>query len=428
MDTEDRVHTILIADDNPDMIYLIKKRFEKGSFNFIEARDGEVALQKIRDVRPDLVLLDLKMPGKNGIEVLEELKQDFELKDIPVIVLTVVDDTREKIMALEKGASDFLVKPPEPTELRARVNTQLRLLKASNLFKRYSEHLENLVSKKLRELKAYSNRLEEMVDEKVGLIKRQNQELLLSLTAARKVQNSLLPAATFCVEGASFESFYFPCEAVGGDFFDIFRIDEDHIGFFIADVSGHGLPSAMITIFLKREVFYHAKQVFGKGKYRVSKPKEVLSRLNQSFIENNIGEGKYFVTMIYATYSLQSRTVTLSVAGHHALPLLRKNNGEVEEVRMCGFPIGWFDNAGEYPETQLILSPGDSVLLYTDGIFELFQEGLDFGGFDQMIASMASLLKKEAIQDWVNKKLTRYSEENRKACDDITFVLMKVEH
>jgi sigma-B regulation protein RsbU (phosphoserine phosphatase) len=426
MDTEDRVHTILIADDNPDMIYLIKKRFEKGSYNFIEARDGDAALQKVRDERPDLVLLDLKMPGKTGMEVLEELKGDFELKDIPVIVLTVVDDTQEKIRALEKGASDFLVKPPEPTELRARVNTQLRLLKASNLFKRYSEHLENLVSKKLRELKAYSGRLEEMVDEKVGLIKRQNQELLVSLNAARKVQNSLLPAATFRVEGVSFESFYFPCEAVGGDFFDIFRIDEDHIGFFIADVSGHGLPSAMITIFLKREVFYHAKQVFGKGKYRVSKPKEVLSRLNQSFIENNIGEGKYFVTMIYATYSLQRRTVTLSVAGHHALPLLRKKNGEVEEVRMCGFPIGWFDNVGEYPETQLILSPDDSVLLYTDGIFELFQDGLDFSSFDQMIASVASLLKKGTFQEWVNKSRNRYSKENKKACDDITFILMKI--
>jgi len=426
MDTADNVHTILIADDNPDMIFLIKKRFEKERFRFVEAHNGDEALIKIKESRPDLILLDLKMPGKNGMDVLKELKEDFELKDIPVIVLTVVDDVEEKIRALEKGASDFLVKPPVPTELRARVNTQLRLLKASNLFKRYSEHLENLVSRKLRELKEYSSKLEEMVDEKVGVIKRQNQELLISLNSAKKVQKSLLPAERFSIEGVSFESAYFPCEVIGGDFYDIFRLDEEHIGLFIADVSGHGLPSAMITIFLKREVFYHAKQVFGKGKYSVSKPKEVLTRLNKSFIENNIGEGKYFVTMVYATYSLRTRTLSLSMAGHHALPLLKREKGKVEKLLICGFPIGWFEGIDEYPEMDITLSPGDSLLFYTDGIFELLQEGDDFESFSCMIESVGNLLAKGDMGENINRMYSQYTEENRRACDDIAFVVMTV--
>ena len=184
------------------MIYLIKKRFDPENYIFIEAYDGEETLTRVRDERPDLILLDLKMPRKNGMEVLEEIKEDFELKDIPVIVLTVVSDEKEKIRALEIGANDFLVKPPEAAELRARVHTQLEILKATNIFKKYSLHLEGMVSRKLRELKEYANRLEEMVDEKVGVIRKQNEDLLFSLKAAKKVQKSLLPPESISIEEA----------------------------------------------------------------------------------------------------------------------------------------------------------------------------------------------------------------------------------
>ncbi len=428
MDKEPEKQKILIADDNPDMVYLIRKRFEHDKFQFIEAHNGEEALCKIREERPHLILLDLKMPVKTGMEVLQELKGDFELKDIPVIVLTVVSDVHEKIKALEMGACDFLVKPPEPTELRARVNTQLRLLKATNLFKRYSLHLEDVVSRKLRELKEYSSRLEEMVDEKVGVIKRQNEELLISLNSARKVQKSLLPAEMFRIEGVEFESAFFPCEAIGGDFYDIFRIDEEHVGLFIADVSGHGLPSAMITIFLKREVFYHAKQVFGKGKYSVTQPKEVLKRLNRSFIENNIGEGKYFVTMVYGIYSMRTGNLILSVAGHHALPVLRREKGEIEKIKLSGFPIGWFEDAGEYSEAICTLKPGDSLLLYTDGIFEVLQRENEYMNSDELAESVTSLLEKIDVRKDLNHIVRDHIKKSEKLCDDIALVLMKVMH
>jgi len=428
VDKEPKIQKILIADDNPDMVYLIRKRFENDKYQFIEAHNGEEALYKIREERPHLILLDLKMPVKTGMEVLQELKGDFELKDIPVIVLTVVSDVNEKIKALEMGACDFLVKPPEPTELRARVNTQLRLLKATNLFKKYSLHLEDVVSRKLRELKEYSSRLEEMVDEKVGVIKSQNKELLISLNAARKVQKSLLPAEMLHIESVEFESVYFPCEAIGGDFYDIFRIDEEHVGLFIADVSGHGLPSAMITIFLKREVFYHAKQVFGKGKYSVTQPKEVLNRLNRSFIENNIGEGKYFVTMVYAIYSMRTGKLTLSVAGHHALPILRRENGEIEKIKLSGFPIGWFEDAGEYSEVICTLKPGDSVLLYTDGIFEVLQRENEYMNSDEMAESVTNLLDKRDARKDLNHIVRDHVKKGEKLSDDIALVLMKVIH
>jgi sigma-B regulation protein RsbU (phosphoserine phosphatase) len=417
---------ILIADDNKDMIYLIKKRFDPENYIFIEAYDGEETLTRVRDEHPDLILLDLKMPRKNGMEVLKEIKEDFELKDIPVIVLTVVSDEKEKIRALEIGANDFLVKPPEAAELRARVHTQLEILKATNIFKKYSLHLEGMVSRKMRELKEYANRLEEMVDEKVGVIRKQNEDLLFSLKAAKKVQKSLLPPESVSIESIEFESIYFPLEAIGGDFYDIFRIDEDHIGVFISDVSGHGLPSAMITIFLKREVVYHSKKVLGKGKYTITRPKEVLMKLNKSFIKNKIGEGKYFVTMIYGIYSLSKRRLELSIAGHHALPLWKKKNGDIEVIRLNGFPIGWFLDGYEYDETGITLSPGESILFYTDGIFEIILDEDKKATFNNLIDTMIDFYRKDDVIPYVAGYIRKFIKKNNQLSDDITQVLMKI--
>ena len=417
---------ILIADNNQDIILLIKKRFEYDRYTFIEAYDGEEALKKIKKEKPDIILLDLKLPGKSGMEVLQELKDDFELKDIPVIVLTVVSEVYEKIKALEFGASDFLVKPPEPSELKARVNAQLELLKAARRFKKYSLYLENIVSRKMREIKEYTNRLEEMVEQKVGVIKRQNEELLISLNSAKKVQKSLLPDELLTIGGVEFESIFFPCDAIGGDFYDIFRIDEDNIGLYIADVSGHGLPSAMVTIFLKQEVFYHAKRIKRNGKYFVLSPKEVLDRLNQSFIENNIGEGRYFVTMIYCTYSLSKRNLKLSIAGHHALPVWKKESGDSEIIKLNGFPIGWFKKIGEYSETSLTLSRGDTVLFYTDGIFEIYRGKDKNATLYEMINSVVDLFTKEDLKDNLIRLVNGYIEKNKKLHDDIILLSMKL--
>ncbi len=408
------------------MIYLIKKRFEKEAYSFIEAYDGEEGILKARKEKPDLILLDLKMPKKYGMDVLREMKEDYELREIPVIVLTVVDDERQKISALEIGANDFLLKPPEPAELRARVNTQLELLKATRIFKKYSLHLENIVSKKMRELKDYTNQLEKRVEEKVGVIRAQNEELLISLNSARKVQKSLLPAETYAVKDVEFNSFYYPCDAVGGDIYDIFRIDEDKVGIFIADVSGHGLPSAMITIFLKGEISHHAKRVPGGGNYIIVTPAEVLRNMNKSFIENNIGEGRYFVTMVYGVYSLGEKILTLSVAGHHALPVIERKTGKTETVEMRGFPIGWFEDVGEYDEKRIQLFSGDTVFFYTDGVFEVLEEKGKNVPHTDLTVPIMELLKHGNPIGALKKRMKKNEEHDKMPNDDVTFLLMKI--
>ncbi len=420
------VQKILIADDNPDMIFLLKKGFEGEGYMLLEAHDGDEAMKLIIDEKPDLVLLDLKMPGRSGFEVLDGIREREELRDIPVIVLTVLSDTGEKIRALECGASDFLVKPPVTAELKARVNTQLKLRLAKEVLADYAKQLEKVVEKNTMELKEYATNLEKMVEEKVGIIRMQNEEHLMEIKSAQKIQQSLLPVTMPTVQGVAFSARYLPCERIGGDFYDVFRIDEHTLGFFVADVSGHGVPSAMITIFLKQEVAYHAKRLMKSGEYVVSTPSEVLTALNQSFVRNNIGEGNFFVTIVYCTYHTGNKELTCSLAGHHALPLLRRSDGRVERIDMSGFPIGWFGDVGDLPERRYILQPGDALLLYTDGLFEVL---LDCEGYDQGVGTLEGLIelfREDDFEARCDAVIEEYRRRSQSLKDDIALLLMHV--
>jgi sigma-B regulation protein RsbU (phosphoserine phosphatase) len=413
---------ILIADDNLDMIYLIKKGFEGRGYNIVEAHDGDEAFRKIMKEKPDLVLLDLKMPRRHGLDVLREIRGNKELKDIPVIVLTVVSDTDEKIAALEEGANDFLLKPPLTSELRARVNTQLNLRSAQQALIEYTHKLEETVENKTRELREYADRLEEMVEDKVGVIKQQNEVHLLDMNSAAKIQRSLLPETLPSLGHIRFFTRYIPCERIGGDFYNAFQIDEHTVGFFIADVSGHGVPSAMITIFLKQEISYLSKKVFKNGRYSVVSPKDVLHRFNRNFIENNIGEGAYFVTIVYCTYDVRKKELTVSIAGHHALPVIRRNEGALEPIELQGFPIGWFDVEEEYSEKKYKLESGDTLFLYTDGLLDIVRgKGrIDF-------ETVHALFERKDMDKTFDRLVKDYKKRKKSERDDVTLLTMHIE-
>jgi serine phosphatase RsbU (regulator of sigma subunit) len=417
---------ILIADDNLDMIYLIKKGFLEEGFKIIEAHDGDEAFEKIMRDKPDLILLDLKMPRKHGLEVLKEIKGTEELKDIPVIVLTVVSDTNEKLAALECGANDFLLKPPITAELKARVYTQLKLRNATQALKDYTHQLEDVVQIKTKELQDYAKRLEEMVEDKVGVIRRQHEEHMIDMKSAAILQRSLLPHTILKVKGLSFVNRYLPCDSIGGDFYNIFRIDEDTIGLFIADVSGHGIPSAMITVFLKQEISYHVKDVMQHGQYSVVRPKEVLRRLNRSFIANKIGEGAYFVTIVYCTYNFKEKELIVSLAGHHALPIIKRNNADIKTVELQGFPIGWFDTEEEYTEKRYKLEAGDSFFLYTDGLLDIVREASSHSSGNNIFEPVFNLFEKEDVAGALDGITREYRKSHGHFEDDITLLSMKV--
>ncbi len=185
----------------------------------------------------------------------------------------------------------------------------------------------------------------------------QNHKLQSNLSMAKRLQCSLLPKG-LPENKIDFSFVYKPCEDLGGDFLDIFSIDEDRIGIYIADVSGHGVPASMLTVFLRSAM----------NKKLVS-PAQALEQLYTEF-NNSQFDHDLYITVFYAVIDLKQQKLIFSNAGHNVCPVLF-NTGRFEILRSSGIPISnWLKKPG-YCDSAMDLIQGDRIFFYTDGIVEL---------------------------------------------------------
>ena len=206
---------ILIVDDTPINIGMISGAL-KDSYKTKVATNGEKALSiATGDEKPDLILLDVMMPVMDGYEVCRRLKVNSDTRDIPVIFLTGQTGTEDETKGFEVGAVDYIHKPFSEAVVKARVHTHLMLREA---------HAQ---------------------------IARQLVEINRELEMARQIQLSILPRSTPKIQGLEIVARYLPMTSVAGDFYDFIVVDEKHVGILVADVSGHGLPSALIASMLQ---------------------------------------------------------------------------------------------------------------------------------------------------------------------------------
>ena len=160
-----------------------------------------------------------------------------------------------------------------------------------------------------------------------------------------------------------------PNGGVSGDIYDVARLDEDHVAFFVADAVGHGMPAALLTIFIKRTL--ETKEILPNGGYRIIPPDEALAHLNNELLSQQLSLCQ-FVTMIYGILNTKTRTLSWARAGH-PLPFLLKTNGEAGELDLDGALLGVFPNE-QFPLQTVQLAPGDSVLMYSDGFESAFTD------------------------------------------------------
>jgi len=188
-----------------------------------------------------------------------------------------------------------------------------------------------------------------------------HQQMDYELQLAQRIQASFLPRRLPEVPHARFAVHYLPLDRVGGDFYDVFRLDENHVGLYVADVMGHGVPASLLTIFVKKGV--QTKEVFGHD-YRLVPPEEVLGRLNDDLLDQHLSEHP-FITMTYALYNHRDGVFRFSRAGH-PYPLYVPREGEPIFWRQEGLLLGVTKTT--FPARSYPLKPGDKVLLYSDGI------------------------------------------------------------
>lgn len=370
--------TVLLVDDAPANLQVVDSIL-KSTYRVQIATSGAIALKIARQSpAPDLILLDVMMPEMDGYEVCSRLKSGTDTRDIPVIFLTGQTEADDETKGFEVGAVDYIHKPFSPAVVKARVHTHLALRGMR----------EQLASQLLT--------------------------LQLEMETARQIQLSILPHEIPSLQGLDIAARYFPMTSVAGDFYDFIVIDEKRIGILVADVSGHGMPAALISSMLKIAL---AAQVGC-----ALDPARVLAGLNQALYGKFQG---HFVTAAYVLLDTERQRISYGGAGHPPLIVRHNSVGETREFVENGFVLGLFPDT-TYTSIDIPFRKGDSGLLYTDGILETTNLSEEQFGMDRFKAFLQSNHDLSAGQfvDNLLDELARWSDpaSGREPEDDITLL------
>jgi serine phosphatase RsbU (regulator of sigma subunit) len=371
---------ILIVDDTPVNIGVISGAL-KDSYKTKVATNGAKALDiAAAPDKPDLILLDVMMPEMDGYEVCRRLKSDPTTSEIPVIFLTGQTGADDETKGFEVGAIDYIHKPFSPAVVKARVRSHIQLREAR--------------AQLAEQLTAINTELE----------------------MARQIQMSILPHSLPTLDGLQIAARFLPMTSVAGDFYDFILIDDKHIGVLIADVSGHGLPSALIASML--QVALTAQ------KAHAAEPAKVLSGLNQALF------GKFthnFVTSAYLFIDLENNRMRYAGAGHPPVLQWRKSTGESTKLLENGLVLGMFSEA-EYTALEFPLESNDRHVIFTDGILEASNPSGEEFGADRFMRVMKKLSSLDAGQfaDAFLNELSLWTENppGQGQQDDITLLVL----
>jgi sigma-B regulation protein RsbU (phosphoserine phosphatase) len=276
------------------------------------------------------------------------------------------------------------------------------------------------------QIKNYADNQDVIVEQRTHQINEKNKKLLEDLEYAKGIQMSMMPQSLPKLERATFEAGYFPAEMVGGDFYNIVRLDYNKVGIYIGDVSGHGVSAAMLTVFVNQSIKMTSEDT--PGIFEIMKPSEVLKELNLSYNKTSFKEDIYLV-MFYGVYDLETKEFIYASAGMNVSPTVIKSSGEVFDLDIKGFPIcklQEYNNEG-YKDTIVRFKIGDKILFYTDGLAD--GENEDKHALSE--TGLKNLLKRNAIMNAteITNSITAEVKkfvEKRELHDDITYFVMEV--
>ena len=373
---------LLLVDDEPANIKIVNSIL-KDEYKIRVATNGVKALELgTATPLPDLILLDVVMPEMDGYEVCTRLKSVSSTKDIPVVFLTGQTETSDETRGFEVGAVDYIHKPFSPAVVQARVHTHLAL---RGVRKQLAQQLDTI-----------------------------KKELEL----ARNIQLSILPHEVPAVQDLDLAARYIPMTQVAGDFYDFLVIDDKHVGILVADVSGHGMPAALIASMLKIALAAQTEYA--------TEPAQVLTRLNQTLCGKFHG---HYVTATYVYLDTERRILRYAGAGHPPVLMFDAAAGKVRELEENGFFLSWTEDA-TYCSREIPLGQGDWVILYTDGITETKNGEREEFGMERFrdFAKRNSFLSTEEFATRLLDEVQKWSgrAENQEPDDDVTLVVAHV--
>jgi len=389
---------ILIVDDIPANLNVLCQALEPEGYNVIAAPSGEVALKIAAPTPPDLILLDIMMPGIDGFETCRRLKADATTADIPVIFITAKDEMESIVEGFQVGGVDYITKPFRHEEVAARVKTHLTI-------------------KQLRDGLREANKK----------IEAQREAAEQELQDARQVQMSLMPEVAPLLEGVEIAGRCLSANTVSGDFFDYFTGKSDNqITLVVADVTGKAMKGAMNAVMTDGILRTAAIE---QGQFTPASLMITLNEVLKARLEQYMN-----VTMVIGMIDAAPNscefgyTLTLANAAHHAYPILLRH-GEIQTLKTGGLPLGM--KAGiKYDEEQFQLQSGDVLILMTDGIIETQDNNekhySDSGRLENTISQFIPEMPAEAMVDAIINDAIDFGRDRESRDDDMTVVVAKI--
>ncbi|HQH12760.1 MAG TPA: SpoIIE family protein phosphatase [Candidatus Sumerlaeota bacterium] len=379
---------LLVVDDEPDLELLIRQRFRRqikeNEYAFLFAGNGIEALdiiQKNNDI--DIVLTDINMPDMDGLTLLLKLNEmNLLLKSV---IVSAYGDMENIRTAMNRGAFDFLTKPIDFQDLDITIQKTHRLI---------------------YELKKAEHEYKQL------------EAIQRELDIARDIQLSILPRKfpPFPARNdLDIHAVMIPARQVGGDYYDFFFIDPEHLAFVIADVSGKGVPASLFMMFTRTLLKAQAITEIDPGK--------CLNKVNDMLVEDN--SESMFVTLFYAMLNTNTGEVAFCNAGHNP-PFIVRKSGELQAISCCeNIPLGIFPERC-YQNKTLNLEPGDGIFLYTDGITEAQTQKSEFFTTTRLIQSLQRLNNQSAsgIIEGVIEDVRAFTHGDPQS-DDITALFVR---
>jgi sigma-B regulation protein RsbU (phosphoserine phosphatase) len=343
---------ILIVDDEPFNIDYIEQELEDSEYEIISATNGREAIQKVQQVAPDLMLLDIMMPVMDGFEVLTQLKADPETRDMPIIVISANDDIKSVVRGIELGAEDYLPKPFEPALLNARISSSLGKKQLLDLQKLYLKSLER------------------------------------ELEIGREIQLGFLPPQLPMVEGWELAAYFKAAREVAGDYYDAFLLPDGNLTCVVGDVVGKGVGAAIYMSLFRSLIRATAKSDYYslnpklEGVSSVERLQYVVSFVNDYVAETH-GHTSMFSTLIVCIINLKEHRLAY-INGGNEPAILAKNSGEMSLLWPTGPIVGVIPQA-EYKVEELTMEANDLLLVYSDGVTDALNDQEEAFGRDRLV-------------------------------------------
>ena len=373
---------ILIAEDEAITRMTLARQLRSWGHEVTAAEDGQQAWDILGgDAEFDVVITDWEMPRMSGVELVGRFRRTARASYTYCILLTSRSEKADVVNGIEAGADDFLSKPFDRDELRVRLLAGERIV-----------------------------RLERTLNKQNADLREANERVHVGLRAAARVQQSMLPRGNVVTPSVRTAWRYVPTDELAGDAIGLHLIDGRHLAAYVLDVSGHGVPAALLSVSamhalepLPAETSL-LRDLTGGGADgdTMQRPGRVAAELNRRFRAGEY-DGRY-LTLSLCALDTKSGRLSVTSAGHPP-PVLLRSGHPVEVPDAGGFPIAMFD-AADYDDAVLQLTPGDRLCLYSDGILEQFDPaGAQFGSarFLHALASRAALPPEQVVAEIVDE-------------------------